>query len=104
MARAVRDHLADCLSTLPNLLEEGNIPSLHFYFANLGGMRKLIFPSLVAAYGQWLATDDCTVLQTVSARGKAHWLEVGRAMLDLHEHHGKDCIGHIEKLVEGCYL
>ncbi|MCW8922416.1 MAG: hypothetical protein OQK69_02130, partial [Gammaproteobacteria bacterium] len=42
MARAVRDHLADALSTLPTLIEQNNQASIHFYFANLTNIRKHI--------------------------------------------------------------
>jgi hypothetical protein len=35
MARAVRDHYADTLHTLPTLIENNNRASIHFYFANL---------------------------------------------------------------------
>ena len=55
MARAVRDHLADCLVTLPALAETGDAPSLHFYLGNLSHMRRAIFPALEAAYDDWLA-------------------------------------------------
>jgi len=34
VARAVRDHVADCSVALPRLLERNNTASLHFYFAN----------------------------------------------------------------------
>lgn len=47
LARAVRDNLADCLSTLPALLERDARASLHFYFAHraghwLAGARRLL--------------------------------------------------------------
>ncbi|MCK7491236.1 MAG: hypothetical protein MZW92_05605 [Comamonadaceae bacterium] len=47
LARAVRDNLADCLSTLPGLIERDAQCSLHFYFANFEGMRRTLFPRLV---------------------------------------------------------
>ena len=55
MARAVRDHLADCLVTLPALAEAGDAPSLHFYLGNLNAMRRTLFPALETAYADWLA-------------------------------------------------
>ena len=58
MARAVRDHLADALSTLPSLIERAHPPSLHFYFANLSGMRKQIYPALLNAYQHWVECGD----------------------------------------------
>jgi hypothetical protein len=49
MARAVRDHLADCLVTLPALAEATDPALLHFYVGNLTAMRKEVFPGLLAA-------------------------------------------------------
>jgi hypothetical protein len=54
LARAVRDHLADCLVTLPTLLKREAIGSLHFYLANLSGLRRALFPALPQAYDAWL--------------------------------------------------
>ncbi len=54
MARAVRDHLADCMNTLPELVRQGSAASIHFYLGNLNNMRKLIFPGLGGAYQEWL--------------------------------------------------
>ncbi len=53
LARAVRDNLADCLSTLPGLIERDAQCSLHFYFANFEGMRRTLFPRLVESYRRW---------------------------------------------------
>ena len=63
MARAVRDHLADAISTLPALLENNMDASIHFYFANLTNMRKHIMPSLQAAYLSWRDNGDSAPLQ-----------------------------------------
>jgi hypothetical protein len=49
----VRDNLADCLSTLPQLIERDAACSIHFYFANFGGMRATLFPLLAGAYRSW---------------------------------------------------
>ena len=53
MLRAVRDHLADSISTFPSLIEEQNEASIHFYMGNLNNMRKHLYPSLQEAYQQW---------------------------------------------------
>ncbi len=73
LARAVRDHLADCLSTLPALLERDNAASLHFFFANLDGLRKDLFPAALAAYERWIGTGDSAALRSVIAAGREHW-------------------------------
>ena len=60
--RALRDHLADCLVTLPTLLQRRDDASLHFWFANLEGVRALLFPRLWPAYAAWCAGDRACAL------------------------------------------
>jgi hypothetical protein len=85
LARAVRDNLADCLSTLPALIERGAGCSIHFYFANYDGMRRSLFPFLAAGYARWRETGNPTALQAALASGRRHWLEVARALLAAHD-------------------
>ena len=99
MARAVRDHLADCLSTLPALLESEAKCSLHFYFANLNGMRKALFPLAFQAYQQWLVSGDMKPMIDAASIGKDHWLNMGRKLLAIYEQHGEKCGGILEKLL-----
>lgn len=99
MARAVRDHLADCLSTLPGLLTHTpNSPSLHFYFANLRGMRQELFPALQSTYEHWVAQDDPEPLHELVQRGAEHWRGVAEEMVALFRTHGEDCQPHVEEL------
>jgi hypothetical protein len=104
MARAVRDHLADCLVTLPALAEEGDAASLHFYVGNLTHMRKEIFPGLERAYSEWLAHGDTEPLAAISDFGRQHWERVARAMVELHQAHGSDAAAPIQQLVDESYL
>lgn len=104
MARAVRDHLADALSTLPTLLERMDPPSLHFYFANLGGMRKMIYPTLMDAYNQWTESGRTDRLRKQIDIGKRHWLHLARQMLDLHQKDKNSAGTGIETLIEQSYL
>ncbi len=83
LARAVRDHLADCLVTLPTLLEREAAGSLHFYLANLSGLRRALFPSLQQAYAAWLAQRDAAPLLELAKRGEGHWLGVARRLMDI---------------------
>jgi len=78
LARAVRDHLADCLVTLPTLLEREAIGSLHFYLANLSGLRRALFPALPQAYEAWLGSGDTATLASVVEAAEAHWLDAAR--------------------------
>lgn len=80
--RSVRDHLADCTVTLPRLIEREAVPSLHFYMANLQGMRREVFPSLVAAYDQWLAGGPLEALAACAERGASHWHDIVREAME----------------------
>ena len=82
VARAVRDHLADCLTTLPALLAEEAPGAIHFYFANLTGMRALLFPQLRAAYESWVAGAPLSVLKVQIAPAREHWLAVAQQFLE----------------------
>ncbi len=81
-ARAVRDYLADCVSTLPGLLSEDNIPCLHFYFANLTPMRKTMFPSLTQAYQKWREGGSAMLLKHAIQTGQDHWLKIANQLTD----------------------
>jgi hypothetical protein len=73
MLRAVRDHLADSLTTLPHLLQNANEASIHFYFGNMTAMRKYLAPSLINAYVHWHETKDLSLLDEYSIYAQSHW-------------------------------
>ena len=81
IARAVRDNLADCLSTLPQLISRGESCSLHFYFSNFDGMRRSLFPSLPEAYDHWQLCGDMAKLQNAAESGREYWLQAARQLL-----------------------
>lgn len=83
-ARAARDHLADCLVTLPVLLEQGSMASLHSWGAALDGMRRAVFPRAVAAHAAWIGGDDGRALADAAAVGALHWRAVCERLLALH--------------------
>jgi hypothetical protein len=85
ITRAVRDLLADSLSTLPGLVERDHSPALHYYFANLRGMRRELAPDMVAAYDRWVASGDVSALRDAAADGATRWRQVARAILDRHQ-------------------
>ena len=80
LARAVRDHLADSLVTLPTLLERDAAGSLHFYLANLSGLRRALFPSLQRAYEDWVDHHDGGQLRRLVAQAEGHWLGAAREL------------------------
>ena len=83
-ARAVRDNLADCLSTLPALIESAHAARMHCYFAMFAGHRKQLFPALVDAYRLWDECGDAKGLVQASEAGRDHWAGVAAGLLALH--------------------
>lgn len=104
MARAVRDHLADCLVTLSSLVEDGDEAPLHFYMGNLTQMRREIFPGLARAYVEWLERGDSEPLAAIAALGRSHWERIARAMIELHQECGPEAARRIQRLVSDNYL
>jgi hypothetical protein len=88
LARAVRDLLADSLKTLPELLAQDRLASLHVYFANFGGLRKHLFPALSEAYGRWQQGGDIRPMREAVDRGCDHWQRVAHDALDLYASEG----------------
>jgi hypothetical protein len=82
-ARAVRDLLADCLSTLPALLERGNAPALHFHFATYDALRRQLFPQALEAYDDYARCGATDRLWRVVREGRERWLEAARRLLAL---------------------
>lgn len=81
IARAMRDHLADCLTTLPALIENEAWSSLHFYFANLNGMRRELFPLAIQSYHKWQETGETISFWNMIEKGQQHWLNECRHLL-----------------------
>jgi hypothetical protein len=95
LVRAVRDLWADCQVTLPALIERAAWPSLHFWLANVDGMRHELAPSLLAAGEAWAASGDPAPLAAAAAAGSAHWQALARRLLDLHRSKGAAADGEI---------
>jgi hypothetical protein len=100
MLRAVRDNLADCLVTLPALLERVEPAALHFYVGNMSSMRKALFPALVSAYDAWTVSGTTTELRAVTARAATHWQSLALDLLETYSRGQPDCpqalVGSIE--------
>ena len=104
MLRALRDHLADALSTLPALLEQEQAASLHFYFANLNSMRKHMYPSLLSAYQQWTENGKLKPLSRQVQQGRDHWQSLAENVLELYRQQGSEAQKAIESLLEKSLL
>lgn len=96
IVRAVRDLYADCLSTLPGLIERGEAATLHFFFANFVGMRRKLFPELTEAYRRWLDSGDLTVLGQAARAGLANWGRTAHELIAMHQARGEAVAGEIE--------
>jgi hypothetical protein len=81
--RAVRDLLADCLSTLPALLERGNAPALHFHFATFDALRRELYPQALEAYEDYARSGTPDRLWQVVREGRERWLESARRLTAL---------------------
>ncbi len=100
MLRAVRDHLADALSTIPSLIKNNQTASLHFYFANFTLMRKELFPSLLNTYQNWLDTDNSSAILKHVLVSKQHWIQIINTAIDLYQQHDKDANTAIEEMIQ----
>lgn len=100
MVRAVKDHIADCHSTLPALINNRQEASIHFYFANFTHMRKELAPGLLKAYLKWDESGNYNdLLSTVNQAGE-HWYALAEKILATHQQHGSNSHAPIEQLVK----
>jgi hypothetical protein len=99
MARAVRDIVADGLVTLPSLIEQENWPSLHFYFANFGGMRRHLYPELTRAYQHAVEAGSTAPLRERVAADTPRWLDTAHRLLALAAEPRADLDDAIESLL-----
>lgn len=84
LMRAVRDNLADCLVTLPTLIERAAWPSLWFWFSNFDGMRRELWPAL-ATYNYEKVDAGGTALQELVKQGAAHFEQLACRLLAADE-------------------
>jgi hypothetical protein len=104
MARAVRDHLADCTHTLPILMQAGREASLHLFIGGLSAMRRQLFPSLRLAYDEWVKGESKAVFSDPIERGERHWRKLAQRMLVLHGRGGDQIARRIAAEVEAAFL
>ncbi len=96
--RAVRDLLADCLVTLPELVARGASESLAFWRSNFDGMRKTLAPDLATIGG----ADDIRLdaIRATAAAGAGRWEACARTLLTCWRDLGRDgVIGAAQALV-----
>ncbi|MDP1654113.1 MAG: hypothetical protein Q8L56_15455 [Rhodocyclaceae bacterium] len=98
LARAVRDNLADCLVTLPTLIEQAAWPQLWFWFANFDGMRRELFPALAACDFAKVGSGETAALLEIAQRGAEHWHAVASDFLDRYRTDATEAEVVLEKL------
>ena len=96
LARAVRDLLADCTVTLPQLLERGDDASIHAWFGLLDGMRQKLAPGLLEGYRQWRTGASAELAACLDA-ARAHWAQSAQTVLDTWHDEGP---GGLDRLVD----
>lgn len=96
--RAVRDNLADSLSTLPQLIDGQNHAQIHFFFATLTPLRKALAPRLLQSYDDWLAHGTLQPLTDYCTSAQSHWRSVTERILDCHQRGGT--LEEIQALIE----
>lgn len=79
--RAVRDLLADCLSTLPALAERGEVRQLHLYFATFEARHRRMFPEAVEGYEHLVRGLGGSSLAKAAQEGSGRWLAQARRLL-----------------------
>ncbi|MGV6810354.1 MAG: Sfum_1244 family protein [bacterium] len=108
MLRAVRDHLADCLSTIPQLLADNKAqqptPALHFYIGHLSAMQKKLAPALITAYDKVCQTQSLEALQALLPHATQHWQTVANHALRLFAEQGDAAALPIEAYLDAHLL
>lgn len=100
LARSVRDNLADCLSTLPAIIENEAWCSLHYYMAEFDGLRLVLFPRLTEAYKAWRENGRPDGLVAAIIDGRRHWLKQAEMLLEIHRNDQKSAQPRILELLK----
>lgn len=100
LARSVRDNLADCLSTLPTLIENEAWCSLHYYMSEFDGLRLALFPSLTEAYRNWRDNGRQDDLLETIREGRRHWLKQAEMLLETYRDDPKKTQARIQELLK----
>jgi len=92
VVRAIRDLLADCLVTLPVLLERRATASLHFWFSNFDGVRRALAPQFLDARAVAAGAIDRDLLQQAAADGMRRWQSAATELLASWQAGGRDAV------------
>jgi hypothetical protein len=102
LARAVKDLLADTSprGNLSFIVRERKAASLGFHVAFLSGVRKGLFPEIVAAFKAFASSGDWRAVQDAVLVGHERGRDIARKMMALY-HEGKENgdTGWVEKAI-----
>lgn len=101
IARAVRDHLADSLTTLPALIEKNDPAQIHYYFSNFSSIRRGIWPELYKAYLDWRNANKSTAIINEYKCGKDSWKNTAEKLLGAFRDNPERASKTIELLFAG---
>lgn len=88
MLRALRDLLADCLVTLPRLLERDARASLLFWYATFDGLRRQLAPELAEPFRAQPGRIDRAALADAARSGATEWFERAKGLRAAWRHGG----------------
>jgi len=71
---------------------------VHFWFANLDGLRRERFPQAADAYAAWCRGDRGRALRAAAASGVGHWHGVCAQVMAAHAEREEDAEAAIETL------
>ncbi|MGI9316177.1 MAG: Sfum_1244 family protein [bacterium] len=104
--RAVRDNLADCVTSLPAFLTFSDQISLDFYYASMTPLRRELFPSFCEAYRSAKHHGDYQGLSRVVAQGRKHWLKMSRQLVNRRDQQSDQSstmvLESVDHLLERC--
>lgn len=104
LLRAVRDLLADCQMSLPVLLQLERDASVHFWFSNFEGWRRVLFPGLQTAYEAWCDGQGLGAMRDAIGQGERHWTDLCQQALALHRRGGAAAREEIRQVLESAVL
>jgi hypothetical protein len=96
--RAVRDLLADCLVTLPVLLDRAAADALRFWYAAFEGARRVLAPRLARLHAS-IERGDPAPLEALCMEEGAHWLRVVLALRDRWRAGGAPALRHATRVL-----
>tara|TARA_R110002049_G_scaffold182041_2_gene349644 strand:+ start:66942 stop:67973 length:1032 start_codon:yes stop_codon:yes gene_type:complete len=98
MLRAIKDFYADSISTLPELIAQNRVSSIHFFAANMNPMRKQLCPSFLDAYRQWCGNSNLLTLKDWLAESATYWADLCEQVLVMYANQVSEA--DIEKYIE----